>query len=69
MKLSVENIQKFSLKSAIQTRALAKMKDYYSDPEDGGSSVESEIETGEKESLDDEVKENNTYSIFFTNVL
>jgi hypothetical protein len=69
VKLSVQNIPKFALKSAILARALEKMKDYYSDTEDGGSSVESEIETGEKESLDDEVKENNTDCIFFTNVL
>ena len=64
VKSSVEKITKFSLRSAIQTKALERMKEYYPVSEDSDIQVESELESVENESSDDEVTDKNTHCFF-----
>ena len=64
VKSSVEKITKVSLQSAIRTKALERMKDYYPLSEDSEIQVESELESVENESSDDEVTDKNTHCFF-----
>jgi hypothetical protein len=64
VKSSVEKITKYSLKSAIRTRALERMRDYFSESEDSEIPVESELESVENESSDDEVTDKNAHCFF-----
>jgi len=64
VKSSVEKITKYSLKSAIKTRALERMRDYFSESEDSEIPVESELESVENESSDDEVTDKNAHCFF-----